>query len=179
MKKLFTILPMVLVLCFTFSCQKQTETLELTDAQRQEIADIIKSRNQELTDLDWKNEYEKGKSFWVDDKDASWMGNPGLFVQGIRILPDWEAMDALFDPMNERRSSTNFTINKAYISVLTDKQAVYVVEGKFSVTNLEGETGPEYPWTATSVWINQSSEWKILHYHQSWSDTPIKTEEEK
>jgi hypothetical protein len=70
-------------------------------------------------------------------------------------------------------------VNKDYIAVMSRDHVVYVTEGSYSITNLEGETGPEYPWTSTAVWVNKEGEWKILHYHQSWSNTPIKTEGEE
>jgi hypothetical protein len=163
------------------SCQPK-EVPEMTDAERQEIADIIKQKNQEslaLNESMGEEAYEKMMSFWLDTDDPSWLGNPGAFVQGIRVVPTLEAIDKFFRPMLKSRTSTNFTVNKDYISVMSREHVVYVVEGSYSITNLEGETGPEYPWTATSVWVNKEGEWKMLHYHQSWRTTPIKTEEEE
>jgi hypothetical protein len=163
------------------SCQP-TETPEMTDAERQEIADIIKQKNQEILALNESMDeeaFDKMMDSWLDTDDESWLGNPGAFVQGIRIIPTLEAMEKFFRPMTKSRSSTNFMVNKDYISVMSKNHAVYVVEGKYSITNLEGETGPEYPWTSTAVWVNKNGEWKTLHYHQSWSNTPIETEEKE
>jgi hypothetical protein len=163
------------------SCQPK-EMPEMTDMERQEIADIIKQKSQESLALNESMDeevYDKWMDFWLDTDDASWLGNPGAFVQGIRVIPTLEAMDKFFRPLTKSRSSTNFTVNKDYISVLSRDHAVYVTEGSYSVTNLDGETGPEYPWTSTAVWVNKDGEWKMLHYHQSWSDTPIETEEEE
>lgn len=163
------------------SCQPK-EIPEMTDMERQEIADIIKQKNQESLALNQSMDegvYDKWMAFWLDTDDASWLGNPGAFVQGIRVIPTLEAMEKYFKPMLKSRSSTNFTVNKDYISVMSRDHTVSVLEGSFSVTNLEGETGPEYPWTSTAVWVKKDGEWKILHLHQSWSNTPIKTEEEE
>jgi len=179
MLKRFLILFCLVVLII--ACQT-TEIPKLTDVEHQEIADIIKQKSQELLKLNAsfnEENFNKMMGYMVETDDVSWMGNPGVFVQGIKVIPTLEDLDTYFRPMLGTRSSTNFTVIKDYISVMSENHAVYVKEGKYSVTNLEGETGPEYPWTSTEVWLNKNGEWKILHYHESWSDTPIKTEEDE
>ena len=176
-KRLFVLFCLVILIV---ACQpvKEAETAEMTDEQRHAIADTIKQAYQDYIDFDDKSDPDPTSKFFVDDNDVSWMGNPGLFVHGLRILPNHEAMDAVFKPMSERRTSTNITVLKDYVSVISKEIAVYTYEGKFSVTNLEGETGSEYPVTTSVFYIKKDDGWKILHYHQSWSNTPIEVKKE-
>jgi ketosteroid isomerase-like protein len=160
------------------ACQP-SEDLVMTNAERQEIATAVKERSNEMLEMNMKDEFDRALTFWADSSDESWMGNPGLMVQGIYVIPDKESFEKAFRPMSENRTSTNFTIAKDYTSVVSADCAIYVTQGTYSITNLEGETGPEYPWTSTAVWVKRDGEWKILHYHQSWRDYPVETEEEK
>jgi ketosteroid isomerase-like protein len=181
MFKRFFVLFCLVILIVACQPAEKVETAEMTDEQRHAIADTIKQVYQDYLDFDFKSDPDAASKFFVEDNDVSWMGNPGLFAHGIWILPNHEAMDAVFKPMTERRTSTNYTIDKEYVSVISEEIAVYVFDGKYSVTNLEGETGSEYPLTTSVVYIKKDDGWKILHYHHSWSDEPIeeKTEEKK
>jgi ketosteroid isomerase-like protein len=71
------------------------------------------------------------------------------------------------------------TVLKDYVSVISKEIAVYTYEGKFSITNLEGETGSEYPLTTSVVYTKKDDGWKILHYHHSWSDEPVEEKKEE
>ncbi|UCE40546.1 MAG: nuclear transport factor 2 family protein [Candidatus Aminicenantes bacterium] len=177
-KRLFVLFCLVILIV---ACQpaEEAEPVEMTDAQRHEIADTIKQAYQDYLDYDWKNNPDWYSKFFVEDNEVSWMGNPGIFVHGIRILPNRSAMEAVFNPMLENRTSTNMMVLKDFVSVISDTVAVYTFEGKYSITNLEGETGPDYPYTTSVVYLKKDDGWKMLHYHQSWSNTPIKEEKEE
>ena len=177
-KRLFVLFCFVILIV---ACQptEKAKTAEMTHAQRHEIADTIKQAYQDYNNYDWKSDPDWYSKFFVEDNDVSWMGNPGIFVHGVRFLLNKEAQDAAFKSISETRTSTNITILKDYVSVISDTIAVYTYEGKYSITNILGETGPDYPLTVSVVWIKKNGDWKILHYHHSWSDTPIETEEEE
>jgi len=149
------------------ACQT-SERAELTDAQRQEVADVIKQKTQEMLSLTKSEDFDKGMAFWNEDGDPSWVGNSGVMVHMTEILPTKESIETSFRPMTQSRTSTNYKINHEYVAVLSLTHAVHVYEGTFSVTDNDGNTGEEYPITATTVWILKDGEWKILHFHQSW-----------
>lgn len=179
MCKRFFVLFCLVILFVACQPAEEAETAEMTDEQRHEIADTIKLAYQDFINFDWKNNPDAVSKFYVEDNEVSWMGNPGIFVHGIRLLPNRAAVDDLFIRLSEGRTSTNYTILKDYVSVISEEIAVYTYEGKYSVTNLEGETGPEYPLTTSVVYLKKNGDWKMLHYHHSWSSTPIEAEKEE
>ena len=183
-KRLFVLFCLVILIV---ACQpaEETETVEtpgLTDVQRQEIAAEIRQIEQELFDmntlLDEEN-YNKGMSYWADSDTPEWMGNPAIFVNRTKIITTNEALDEYFRPSIGTRGGTNFTLGTDSVAVLSPDLAIHVYDAKYSITNLEGETGPEYPMAATAVFVKKDGEWKILHYHQSWSSTPVEAEKEE
>ena len=55
------------------------------------------------------------------------------------------------------------------VVVLTADAVLQAYKGTYHITNLDGEPSPEYPMTASILWIRHEGEWKIVHHHQSWS----------
>lgn len=180
-KRLFVLFCLVILIV---ACQptEKAETAEMTGEQRQAIAAEIRQINQEFFDLNMlmdEEKYNKGLTFWADSDDPAWMGNPAIFVNRTSIITTNEAFDEFWRPLIGTRGITNFTMGTDCVAVLSPDLAIHVYDAKYSITNLEGETGPEYPMTATSVFVKKDGEWKILHHHQSWSETPIETEKEE
>lgn len=177
-KQFFVLLCLIIL---TIACQP-TETPELTQAQRLEIADSVRQKNQEMMEiaaLSNEESFNKGMAYWVESSDELWMGNPGIFVNRTEIIPTKEGIIEDYKPMIGTRARTNYTIGNEYFAVLSADHVVHVYEAKYSITDLEGETGPEYPMTATAVWVKRDGDWKILHYHQSWRTDIEETEAEE
>lgn len=177
-KQFFVLFCLVVLI---IACQP-TETPELTEAQRQVIVDEIKQKTQEIFDLALlsnEENFNKLMTYWVESNDELWMGNPGLFVNRTEIVPTKEAFVEYWKPSIGSRLRTNYKIGKEYFAVLSADHVVHAYEAKYSITNLQGETGPEYPMAVTAVWINKNGDWKILHYHQSWRTDIQETQTEK
>jgi ketosteroid isomerase-like protein len=161
------------VLLLLSACQAPPPEPEFTDAERQAIVTEIERLSLEMNELGRPEDQEAWMAFWSASADSYYVDEPGVFVQGVRILHDMEAFREFFDPSGWNRQSTNFTQESSGVAVLSPELAVQVTGGSYSVTNLEGETGPSYPLTGTTVWVREAGAWKIIHHHQSWSTTPI------
>lgn len=151
---------------------------ELTDADRQAIAAEIEGLGEEMMSLNRPEDFNAQMAFWSPDAESYFVREPALFAQGVRIIDTMEALRQFFDPSGWNRQSTDFTVASTAVAVLSPVNAVQVTEGSFHVTNMDGESGPEYPWSSTTVWVKEGGAWKILHYHQSWTTTPIEGESE-
>jgi uncharacterized protein (TIGR02246 family) len=145
----------------------------MTEADRQAIADELHQLNLALNEMGETGDVDGMVAYWVEDPSAYFVGDPALFLQSIRLLPTKDAMREFFAPMQASRSGTKFTVLKDHVAVLSPDLAVQVVEHTFSVIDTLGNAGPEYPQTSTAVWVRENGEWKMLHFHQSWSTTPI------
>ena len=162
----------LLGLIILFSTCQQTGPIELTDALRQKIAGEIRQRNQEHIDLPKEikhDTFDRMKAFFVESNDPSWIDNPALFVNRLNIIKTKESYDETFRPTVDRYSSVVYTISEDYVAVLSADHAVHVYKVKWSMTNKDGEITGEGPLTATTIWVRKNGEWKILHFHQSWT----------
>ena len=74
-------------------------------------------------------------------------------------------LTALFTPELSNRTTT-VNVSKEAVAVLSDTTAVDVTEFTYVVTRPSGSSKP-IPAVATSTWVLQDGEWKILQYHQS------------
>lgn len=146
---------------------------EMTQAEREAIAEELHQLNLQLNQLGEANDVEGMMEHWVADPSAYFVGEPASFLQSIRLLNTKDDIRAFFTPMTQTRASTNFTVLSDHVAVLSPTLAVQVLEQKYSITDTLGNTGPEFPETATTVWVKEDGAWKMLHFHQSWSNTPI------
>jgi len=149
---------------------------ELTDEDRQEIASEIERLSGEMLELTRPEDMEAHLAFWSPSAESYFVGEPALFAQGVRVIRTMQGLRDFFDPSAWNRQRTNFTILASRVALPSPVSALQVMEGHFSATNLEGETGPEYPWSATATWVKEDGTWKLLHFHQSWTDTPMESE---
>ncbi|MBT8397628.1 MAG: SnoaL-like domain-containing protein [Gemmatimonadetes bacterium] len=151
---------------------------EFTDADRQAIAGEIESLGVDMLALGSVQDHDAMLAFWSTEADSYFSSEPAVFAQGVQILSTMQEFREYFDPSGWNRQSTNFTVLSNRVAVLSPESAVQVVGGSYSVTDTEGETGPEYPMSMTGVWVKEGTTWKVVHWHQSWTDTPIEEETE-
>ena len=123
------------------------------------------------------NDLEVGTSFFMDDVAPHYIGDPVLFINRLSVYPTKARVLEVFEPSMASRSGTHYTQESSSFVVLSADAVVQAYQGTYHVTNLEGEDGPEYPQTASVLWVRHEGEWKILHYHQSWS-TDVQEEAE-
>jgi ketosteroid isomerase-like protein len=115
---------------------------------------------------------------WSTDAESYYMMEPALLSQGYSIVSGMEELQRFFEPSNWNRQSTNISTSMRTVAVLSPESAVHVADGRFSITSIEGETGPERVMTMTSVWAKEDDGWKVVHWHQSWNRDPIEPEAE-
>jgi hypothetical protein len=151
---------------------------EFTQADRQAIAAEIERLSSEMNQLSRPEDQAAWLTYWSDSADSYFVAEPAVFAQGVRILTTMDSFREFFDPSQWNRRSTNFTTEPSHIAVLSPDVAIQVTGGYFSITNMEGETGPNYPISLTTVWVREGDAWKIIHNHQSWTNTPIEAEPE-
>ena len=145
----------------------------LTDTQRQEIAAEIERLTLEINSLNTAAGFDSLFSYWAADGERLWAAGPATFVNNTRVLPTLQDVRASFGPVMRARRSTNFTLRSSRVAVLSSDVALQVAEQQYSITDTLGNTGQSYPVTSTGVWVKRPAGWKLLHFHQSWSNTPI------
>jgi ketosteroid isomerase-like protein len=148
---------------------------EFTDADRQAIATELERLNGEFLKLNRPEDTDASFAMWSPVADSYFVTEPALFAQSFRIIAGMQDLREFFDPSNWNRQSTNITALSTSVAVLSPESAVHVTAGHYSITNMEGETGPEYPMSMTGVWVKEDGGWKLVHWHQSWSTTPIES----
>jgi hypothetical protein len=166
----------VAVLVLLVGCQ--APPAEMTEADRQAIADEIERLTLEQNQYTGREDMEAYMAYWSPSADDYFVTEPAVFAHGIRIIPTLQSMREFFDPSGWNRQSTNLMLRSSSVAVLSPEIAVQVRDEPWSVTNMEGETGPTYPSSVTVVWVKEDGAWKIMHAHQTWTNTPIEEETE-
>lgn len=172
-------LAVVAVFALAWSCQAPPPPEpEFTEADRQAIAAEIERLNGEFMERGRPEDAEANFAMWSPNADSYFVSEPALFSQSYNIISTLADVREFFDPSNWNRQSTNITATSTSVAVLSPESAVHVSEGHFSITNAEGETGPERLMTMTGVWVKEDGAWKVVHWHQSWNRDPIQGEGE-
>lgn len=156
-----------LVLFLVAACQSPPP--EAPPLDRQAIADEVRAVADAWIATAGANDLEATASYYLDDLGEYYTAAPALFVNRLSIYPDGPAVVEAFGPAMANRSATRYNLTSNVFAVLSADAVVQVFEATYNVTNLEGETGPEYPMTGSVVWVRHQGGWKLLHYHQSWS----------
>jgi ketosteroid isomerase-like protein len=172
------ILAIVVLLLFAACQAPPPPEPEFTDADREAIAAEIEGLSAEILALNRPEDADANLAMWSPNADSYYVTEPVLFFQSYVPVSSLEDLREFFDPSRWNRQSTNITATRTSVAVLTPESAVSVAEGHFSVTSIEGETGPEYAMTMTGVWVKEDGAWKIVHWHQSWNRNPIESETE-
>ena len=154
------------------SCAPPPEP-EFTDADKAAIVAELDAVDDELNTLGIANDQEGMMAFYVADPAPYFVGEPAMYLHSLRLLADKEAIREFFAPMEESRQGTTFQPQEQYTAVLSPTLALRVAEVHWFITNNEGETGDTFPLTSTTLWVKEAGAWKILHYHHSWSTTPV------
>ena len=169
MKKLFTILPLVLVLCFTFSCQPGEDLVENPVVGVE--ADIEAIRN-------WVNlsyaaagsgDFEGYISFWAED--LIWMPPNGPIIQGKSAAT--EMLQPYFEQVTIQHKILIKEIKVADDIAFTRFNA----EETYAPKSGEGESG-ESNFKAV-IFLQRMTDGTWLGTHLIWnSNDPLPTSEE-
>lgn len=164
----------MMTMVMMFGCVEQAK--ELTPGERAEIAKTIMQRNQDLLAVWAKPDaFDAWMDLHADENHQAWIDNKHLLVINHTSHKSKTKMDTeLRDMLSDR--TTQVTMKDESVAVLSRTAAIHFGDFTFSVTR-NGETSENYLAAATTVWILEGNEWKILHYHQSWpTKTPVSAE---
>ena len=114
----------------------------------------------------------------MDDAGAYFVGDQGVFLNNLTFIPTAEETRAYWAPVEETRTASRMFPSQESIAVLSPDHAVQVWVGEWNVTDTEGVTTPNARQTITLVWVRQAGTWRILHWHQSWTRTPVESQTE-
>lgn len=161
------ILLAVVPLAFLAACQGPPP--EMTDADRQTVADEVRQASEQWVAAWARNDIDAATAVLVDDPGAYFVGVPGVWVNNLDFVPTVEKVRAAWDREKAARSASRVFPSEESIAVLSQDHAVQVLVGEWNVTDADGVTTPNYPLTITLVWVRQGGGWRILHWHQSWT----------
>ena len=146
---------------------------EFTDADRQAVADEVSQASQDWMAAWARNDIDATMATLVDDPEAYFVGDPGVWVNNLSFTPTVEEVRAGWETLKETRSASRMFPSQESIAVLSPDHAVQVWVGEWNVTDAEGVTTPNARMTATFVWVRQGAEWRMLHWTQHWTRTPV------
>ena len=157
MKKLPLISPLVLLLCFTFSCQKAEEVAEELSVQEKEgIARAIEERFADYVDAMKKIDIERMLNFWADMEGFVIAGD-GLLTVGYDNFAN-----RIREFMSNTAEVTSFEFSKPHVYALSNDAASLCNEYEWSLIDKDGITV-----TAKGSWMyvfkRFDGVWKVVH----------------
>ena len=150
-----------------------TAPAEMTDADRQAVAAEVKQASEGWLAAWARNDIAAAMATLVDDPGAYFVGEPGVFVNNLTFVSTVEEVRANWGPVEETRTATRLFPSEQPIAVLSPDHAAQVIIAEWNVTDTEGVTTPNARQNTTLVWVREGGAWRILHWHQSWTRTPV------
>jgi ketosteroid isomerase-like protein len=166
MKKLFLIIPLVILLCLAFACDKEDEGL--TDVQIGEMEDALKKNYEQYFTAMMGMDVD-GMLAYYSDTDFH------EILMGINIYRDKEAFKELIMGMIEGREShghDNLVLNVTILSL----DAAYVSASYDYTINYKDGRIYEGKSVHTSIWKMETEGWKMTHDHVSWAGGYVEEE---
>jgi hypothetical protein len=95
-----------------------------------------------------------------------------MFASEAQIFRGWAELNELAQASEVESQVITFT--ESHTNVLAPGVVQVVEGGTYTVTNTEGEVGPEHPFTCSTTWTQQDGEWKVqfAHIAETTPDTP-------
>ena len=168
MKKLLLVIPLVFLLCFTFSCQQGGEVAEealgtqaLTDAQIMEIDDTLKNNYGEF--------FTAMMEMNVDDMFAYYSSTD--FQELLMGVSVYTSLDSFKNDViemfstRENQSGENLEIK---VTILSPDTAYVSAAYDYTINYKDGRIY-EGKGVQTSIWEKGTAGWKITHDHVSWA----------
>jgi ketosteroid isomerase-like protein len=156
------------VFALTVLAACQPTTTELTEEQKAEIADTVRQVYADFLSAGDPVDFERMMTFAHPDVEQYYVGEPAQWVNLLTVYPDNDRVREVWEPIMAGRRSQETVINDEYVAVLAENMAVHVVEGTYAITDTLGNTTEPNRLTASTVWIREGEEWKMIHMHQSW-----------
>jgi ketosteroid isomerase-like protein len=169
MKKLFLIVPMVILLCFAFACDKEEddaaeeamEAQALTDAQAMEIQDTLKKNYTEFFTAMMDMNVD-GMLAHYSDTDFQEL------LMGINIFTSLESFKNTLVEMMEGRESHEWENLEIKVTILSPDTAYVSSAYDYTINYKDGQIYKGKA-TQTSIWKMEIDAWKITHDHVSWA----------
>ena len=159
----------IAVIALLYVTTTPTPPSEMTEADRQDVVGEVQRTFDAWIATGPTNDLDAAMGFFLDDASAEFLGEPVVFVNRLRAYATKAEIVEAFEPAIAGRSGTNYTTTNNSFAVLSRDAVMQAYEGTYSITNLEGVSGADYPLTVTILWVRRDRAWKILHLHQSWS----------
>jgi len=169
MKKHFLIIPLVVLLCFSFGCDKEDdnaaekamEAQVLTDAQKSEIeATLRENYEQYLTVMMDMN--IDGLMAYYSDTDFQEL------LMGIDVFTSKDSFKNMFLEMIEGRESHGRENLEIKVTILSPDTAFVSAAYDYTINYKNGRIF-EGTCLQTSIWKMEIDNWKITHDHFSWA----------
>ena len=155
MKKLLMVIPLAILLCFTFGCEQEDDD-ELDEPQKAKIVETIKKLTGEI--------FEAGNRDL--DEMYNYFSDNTIAIENGKINYSWEEHKKNAHEMMASIVESKFTMSEIEVDVLSDDVAVvyglysYMMKDK-SDNTFEGENAQ------TWVFNYEEDRWKIRHVHVS------------
>ena len=157
MKKLLMIIPLVILLCFTFGCQQGEEVAEImSDQEKEDIAQAVEERIADYLDAIKQLDIERMLGFWADTEGFVFAGD-GLLTVGY----DKYAAQ-LREAMSNTAEVKSIAYKNPHVYVLSKDAASLSMEYEWSMTDNEGNTvNSKGSWMY--VFKRFDDVWKVVH----------------
>ncbi len=147
----------VIALLLLSSCTQNQP--DITDSERIEIENAINHVYSEVMKASEQADVDKMFSFILEN-------NKGVLIRnGQLILSRQEALDT-YKKGFRGLQKVEYKINQQYITALSSKSALLVLEGESIATTNDGQTF-KTPFAQTTVFVSKDGDWRILHAHTS------------
>lgn len=157
MKKLFFVIPLVTLLCFTFGCQEGEEVAEILSNQEKEIvAQAVEERIAYYIDAVKQLDIERMLGFWADTEGFVFAGD-GLLTVGYDTYTA-----QLREVISNTAEVTSIAYKKPHVYVLSKDAASLSIEYEWSMIDRDGNTvNAKGSWTY--VFKKFDDVWKVVH----------------
>jgi ketosteroid isomerase-like protein len=152
----------VLMFCSSFSLKGAVATPNETAPDTLAIEKAIKQIYAEMTKAAESVDADKLYSYVLDNEKGCQVSNGTITLTRQKAMEDYK---------NNSRNIAGvvYAMDRQYVTVISPKTAVMVVEGRYDATTSDGRTFGS-PMAQTVVFVLKENGWKVLHSHTS---TPV------
>ena len=155
MKKLPMIIPLVILLCITFSCQKTSKPVDI-EAEKTQIVSVL---NSYVTSVE-NEDMELYAQNMAHDSDMINFGGFGDPIIG------WDALIETMKGQNASLSETEINMSDLKIHVWEDGKSGWAT-CLWNLKAIMGENPIELPIRCTWILEKRDNRWIIVHWHKS------------
>ena len=156
MRKLLCVVSLVLLVCFTLSCQNKGQ---MTELQKNEIEKEIEAEADTLASAIARLDVEGVMNLFSDIKGTKYITD-GAYIPKKELK---EALLSFYGSFQE----INFAFEKNEVSVLSSDIAVLTSWAHYTAVTKEGEKLDERA-IFTSVYVRNNGKWSIFQAHKSF-----------